>query len=260
MVFQPVPQQLAPFVEDTVSDILAYLPRVVGALVVLLVGWILGRVVARLVDRLTTAVRLDSMVLDTPLGQILGGSREAVGNSFAALGKWFVYAVAILAAANVLAITVLSEWMSRAVSYLPAFVAGLVIIVLGFVVADFVGDAIERTRAATRTAYTTWFATGVRLFLYFNAIVIGLATMGVDVSILYTFSRAFAWGIAAAIAIGLGVAIGWGGKDYVSDNVDRWMSSARETAPSAGTGTSDRGPDSSSDTPTTDGGTDPRSD
>lgn len=253
---QPILLQVPPILEETTNAVLTYLPRVAGALAILLVGWVVGRLIAGVVRRLVGAVRLDQMVLETPLGQVLGGSQRAVGNAFASLGKWFVYALAILAASNALAISVLSEWMSQAVSYLPAFVAGLVIIVLGFVFADFVGDAIERTRAATRTAYTTWFATGVRLFLYFNVIVIGLATMGVDVSILYTFSEAFAWGTAAAIALGVGIAVGWGSKDYVANNIGDWMSSAQQGTPTPGQpSATDGGQTPSPDDPATDGGT-----
>jgi len=180
------------------------------------------------VSRLTDAVELDRMVLDTPLGRIMGGSRQAVSNTFGAIAKWFVYALAILAAANVLAIPLLSEWISTAVSYLPAFIAGLAVIVIGFVVADFIGDAIAKTRAATRTSYTSWFATGTRMFLYFTAIVIGLDTMGIDVSILYVFANAIAWGVAAALAIGVGLAIGWGGHEYVANNINQWMGRASE--------------------------------
>ncbi|WP_225332947.1 mechanosensitive ion channel family protein [Halomicrobium urmianum] len=223
---------LADQARDAIGDVLAFLPRLIGAIIILLVGWIIGRVVSGIVERLVDAARVDEMVLDTPLGQMLGGTQRAVSRAFGTLAKWFVYALAILTAADVLAIQILSQWINRAVSYLPAFVAGLLIIVLGFVVADFVGDAITRTRAATQSNYTQLFATGTRLFLYFIVIVIGLDTMGVDVSILYVFARALAWGLAAAIAIGVGVALGWGGKDFVAENIDRWARSGKSSVPS----------------------------
>jgi len=57
-------------------------------------------------------------------------------------------ALAILAAANVLAIDLLIEWVGTAVSYLPAFIAGLAVIILGFIVAGFIGDAVTRARVA----------------------------------------------------------------------------------------------------------------
>lgn len=223
---------LADRARDAIGDVLAFLPRLIGAILILLVGWIIGRVVSGIVERLVDAAQLDEMVLDTPLGQMLGGTQRAVSRAFGTLAKWFVYALAILAAADVLAIQILSQWINRAVSYLPAFVAGLLIIVLGFVVADFVGDAITRTRAATQSNYTQLFATGTRLFLYFVVVVIGLDTMGVDVGILYVFARALAWGLAAAIAIGVGIALGWGGKDFVAENIDRWARSGKSSVPS----------------------------
>jgi len=150
----PVLQVGVPTVQQTV----AFLPRLVGALVVLLIGWLLGRGAFRVVRELADRVELDKLVLKTPLGRVLGGTEASVSHAFGTLAKWFVYALAILAAADVLAIPLLSEWIATAVSYLPAFVAGLLVIVFGFIVADWIGDAIERTRAATETAYTAWFA------------------------------------------------------------------------------------------------------
>ena len=219
------------FLQETVAAMVAFLPRLVGAIVILLIGWAVGVGVARLVTAIADRVQLDRMVLETPLGRVLGGTEDAVSGAFGTIAKWFVYALAILAAANVLAIPLLSQWIQTAVSYLPAFVAGLLVVVLGFVVADFVGDAIMRTRAATQTAYTSWFAAGTRMFLYFTAIVIGLDTMGVDVGILYVFAEAFAWGLAAAIAIGAGIALGWGGHSYVQENIGRWMGQAASATP-----------------------------
>lgn len=224
------------FLEDAVAATVAFLPRLVGAVIILLIGWLVGRVVAGVVRRVADAVEVDRMVLGTPIGRMLGGTERAVSDAFGKLAAWFVYAVAILAAANALAIPTLSEWVATAVSYLPAFIAGLLVIVLGFVVADFIGNAIMRTEAATESRYTPWFATGTRLFLYFMAVTIGLQTMGIEVGILYVFAQAAAWGLAAAIAIGAGVAIGWGGHTYVAENIGRWMGQVQQATPGPSSG------------------------
>ncbi|MBZ6496406.1 mechanosensitive ion channel family protein [Natrinema longum] len=227
----PAQAQVPDWLQDPIAELLTFLPRIIGAVVILFIGWVIGRLAARVVGRIADGIELDRMVLETPLGRILGGTEQAVSSAFGKLAKWFVYALAFLAAANALAIPTLSEWISTAVSYLPAFIAGLLVITLGFVVADFIGDAIERTRAATQTAYASWFATGTRMFLYFTAVVIGLDTMGIDVGILYVFARALAWGIGAALAIGAGIAFGWGGKDYVANNIDTWMGRTSSVKP-----------------------------
>ncbi|MFC6758213.1 MULTISPECIES: mechanosensitive ion channel family protein [Haloarcula] len=230
-LLQPFQLQIPEFLEQTVAQIVAFLPRVAAAIIVLLIGWIVGVAAAKAVKGLTDRAEVDRMVLETPLGRMMGGSEDAVSRTFGAITKWFVYAIAILAAANVLAIPTLSNWIQTVVSYIPSFIAGLAVIIGGFIVADFIGDAITRTRAATQTEYTSWFATGTRMFLYFTAIVIGLDTMGIDVGILYLFARALAWGLAAAIALGAGIAFGWGAHTYVSNNIDQWMGNVSEATP-----------------------------
>jgi small-conductance mechanosensitive channel len=226
---------------NALSDIIAALPRLIGAIVILLIGWVVGMALGRAVSGIADRMGIDRQARGTPLSRMLGDSRDAVSNFLGKVAKWFVYALAILAAANTLAIPILSQWIATAVSYLPAFIAGLLVIIGGFIVADFIGDAIERTRAATQTAYATWFATGVRMFLYFTAVVIGLDTMGIDVQILYVFAQALAWGLAAGLALAIGISFGWGGKDYVSNNMNRWAGSARSTANSVSPESQDTG-------------------
>ncbi|MFD1645768.1 mechanosensitive ion channel family protein [Haloarchaeobius litoreus] len=246
--------------EETLADLIAFAPRLIGALLILLVGWVIGRIVFRIIARVADGIELDRMVLGTPLGRMLGGTERAVSRAFGRVGAWFVYALALLAAADVLAVELLSEWISTAVSYLPAFVAGALIIVIGFVLADFLADAIGRTETVTDTGYTAYFADGARIFLYFIAIVMGLDTMGVDVGILYTFAQAAAWGVAAGIALAIGIAFGWGGKDYVADNIGGWLGQSPAPMPAGSGGGSGGGgggqaTDGGADQ-ATDGGTD----
>lgn len=215
-------------IQNIIAEFITFLPRLVGAVIILILGWIIGRAVGRIVTVLVNRTELDRLTLDTPIGNMMGGTEQAVSSFFGKIAKWFVYAIAFLAAADVLAITLLSEWVSQALAYLPAFFGGLIFIIFGFIVSDFVGDMIERTRTATETFYTTYFADAVRIFLYFTVIVIGLGTMGVDVTFLYLIAGALAGGLGLAIAIGLGVALGWGSKDYIADNIDDWMQRGKE--------------------------------
>jgi hypothetical protein len=216
------------FLDQLLTDLVAVAPRVAGAIIILLIGWLVGRVLGGVVSRLVDRINIDRQVLKTPLGGALGGTEKAVSRSMGRVGAYFVYALAILAAADTLAIDLLSVWIADAVSYLPAFVAGALIIVLGFVLADFLGDVIANTESMTETGYTDLFANGVRMFLYFVVTVIGLGTMGVDVQILNTFATAIAIGLGVGIALALGLGIGLGSRDYVAENISGWVSRGAE--------------------------------
>jgi small-conductance mechanosensitive channel len=211
------------YLQNTIAEVVSFLPRLIGALVILLIGWIVGRLFAGVIRRIADRSEIDRFVMDTPLGGALGGTERAVSRSFGRIGAYFVYALAILAAADVLAIELLSEWIASAVSYLPAFIAGVLIIIIGFVLADFLGDVVAHTETVTNTNYTNMFADGLRVFLYFVVTVIGLGTMGVDVRLLNTFAQAVAWGLAAGVALAIGIGFGLGGRDYVAANIGDWL-------------------------------------
>ena len=219
---QPV-EGVTTYVDQLITSIVGAAPNIIAALVILLIGWIVGRIIGGIVTRLADRAGIDSMVLSTPIGSLLGGTERAVSRSFGKLAKWFIYALTILAAADVLAINLLSQWISQAVSYMPSFIGGLLIIVLGFILADFIADAVQRTETATRTGYTNIISSAIRIFLYFIVTVIGLDTIGVEVQILNIFATALAWGLAAGIGLAIAIAFGWGGKDYVNNNINDWV-------------------------------------
>lgn len=211
------------YLQGAVSGIINFLPQLIGALIILVIGWIIGRLAGGAVRRVSDRSNIDRLVMKTALGRALGGTEKAVSRSFGRIVSYFVYALAILTAADALAIDLLSEWIGAAVTYLPAFVAGAAIIVLGFILADFLADVVGGTETLTEVRYTEAFADGLRVFLYFVAVVVGLDTMGVDVQILYLLAGALAGGLALGTALAIGIAFGLGGKDYVAANIDSWL-------------------------------------
>ena len=250
---QQLDQIIAPF-SDAITGIVLLIPRILGALIILLIGWIIGKAVAKLIRRIADAAGLDRRTLQTPLGDMMGGSEDAVASTFGKIGAYYIYFLAILAAADVLNIPLLSQFINDAAAYLPALIAGILIIVVGFIVADFVGDVIARSASTTGSDAGSMLASAVQIFLYFIVIVVGLDTMQVNVEILYIFAGALAGGLGLAVAIGLGIAFGLGGRDYVANNIDRWAGQASDTAGEMGGNTSPetRGSGSSSGVDTSD--------
>ena len=235
------------YLQEAIAGVINFLPQLLGAVVILLIGWVIGRLVGGGVRRVADRTEVDRLVMKTPLGGALGGTEKAISQSIGRVGAYFVYALAILAAADALAVELLSEWIAVAVSYLPAFVAGTLVILFGFVLADFLADVVAHTKAITETSYTNVFANGVRVFLYFVAVVIGLGTMGVDVQILNTFAEAAALGLAAGVALAVGIAFGLGGQDYVATNIGDWLpgrSPDTQPSPSSPIGQPDGGEES----------------
>jgi hypothetical protein len=210
-----------------------YVPRIAGAVIILLAGWAFGRVLGKGVSKILQRTGISDTLRKAAVGKALERSGVPPPRLFELLIRWFVYLVAILAAVDVLKITALSAFMSNVVQYLPNLIAGIFILLFGLVIADFVGDAVGAIGREAKITFAPILSMGVKLFLYLTVIVIALTTMKIDVTILNEFARAIAWGTAIGIAIGLGIAFGWGLKDRVAKDVDKWIASAETTAKKA---------------------------
>jgi hypothetical protein len=211
-------------------DIGTFLPVILSAAVVLVIGFVIGRVVGDIVSGVVSGFGLNSFVRGTPLGDPVT-SAGGVGNIVGKIIEYYVYFFALLTAADILQIPALSQVLNTFASYIPTLVGALVILVVGIYVADLVGDIVANTDTSRATDFA---GLGVRLLVYYITVTIALDTMGFGTQVLTTLFTAaitaFFGALGLALAIALGIGLGWGSKDFVAENIDDWFGRARDSA------------------------------
>jgi len=215
---------------DAWATFLSLLPKVAGAIIVLIIGWIAGRVIGKGVSKVLDKAGVDDALRKTAIGKALDRSSVSTVRFFDLIIRWFIYLIALFAAVDILEIAVLSEFMKTVVVYLPSFIGGIFIIIFGFIIADFIGDAVGAVGKEAKVEFSGLIAAGLKLLLYFVVLTVALGLMKIDVEILYIFARALAWGAAIGLAIGIGISFGWGFKDVVAKNAKKWVTSIEKTA------------------------------
>jgi hypothetical protein len=125
----------------------------------------------------------------------------------------FFYVIFLLIAIDILGIEMLSNFVNLVLLYLPNFIAGVLILIIGLVAIDWIVDFIKSAISGYKIAGAHIIATVIRALLMLVVLVITLDQWQIDTSIIYTFLQPLAWGVAAAIA----VAFGWGFKDIVGE-------------------------------------------
>lgn len=206
------------------------LPKIAGAIAVLIIGWIAGRIIGKAVSKVLDKVGIDDALMKTAIGKAIQKSGITVVRFFDLIVRWFIYLIALFAATDILEISVLSEFMKSVVQYLPSFIAGVFIIIFGFILADFIGDAVESVGKEAKVEFSGIISNGLKLLLYFIVLTVALSLMKIDVEILYIFAEALAWGVAIGVGVGLGIALGWGMKDAVAKNANKWISNFEKSA------------------------------
>src|SRR3989338_6486623 len=129
------------------ESFLIFLPDFIGAVVVLILGWMLAAALGRLAHRIVVLLKVDNAVEALRIAEIFerAGAHLNAPALFGWLVKWFLLAVTFLAAADILRWTQLSEFLTMVVSYLPNVIIAAAILLVGALVANFVSQIVRRS-------------------------------------------------------------------------------------------------------------------
>jgi len=205
--------QLETTVQELTANVVAALPSIAAALLLLLVGIFAARLVRSLTLKLLHLLNLF-------LEQVLSGRTRAVVFFSAGITRlvasilyWIILFIFVTAALDTAGLTGVSAWLERIVDFLPGIVTGGLIILLGYILAGLVRDV---TLAAAHSAEFTEAVVISRLaqaITLVTALIIGLQQIGIDVSFLTTIL-----GISsAALLFGFALAFGLGARTLVSN-------------------------------------------
>jgi len=206
---------------DALASMISVLPRILGAIIILIVGYIVGRFIGGLVRKILEKTTLDDkLIKGTIIEKVLKSANMSFDLMMGKIVSIFFYVIFILAAVDVLDIEMLSAFVNEVLLFLPNLIAGILVLVVGLIGVDWIIQLIRHTTKEYRVLSADFVTMIVRAVLIFFIIMIALDQWKIDTSIIYTIIQPLAWGVAAAIA----VAFGWGFKDVVAD----WSKSKAE--------------------------------
>lgn len=193
----------------TIDRLLAHLPQLLGALALLLAGWLVARL-------LRLATRRGVALLDTLLARGSTPSRWRIGRSAVLLGTlvyWVVLLFFIAAATQTLGLQTFTNWLARVLDYLPTVAAGLLIIVAGYLLSGFVAELVEATATALAPPQRTALARVAQGATLVVALLVGADQIGLKV----TWIAIFAALVLASVLGGFAVAVSLGARGYVAN-------------------------------------------
>jgi hypothetical protein len=205
-------ERIAEMLKALLAAGMTYLPSIVGAVLLLMLGWVLARVLQ------TVAQRTVSLA-ESGLSRVLGEGRAArlrlarSANVLGAIVFWAVMLFFVTAATQVLGLATFTQWLARLLEYLPTLVAGLLIVIAGYLLSRFVADLILTTAGRLAPAQRTVVARAAQLTILIGAILVGADQIGIKV----TFLAIFAAATLLAIAGGVVVATSLGARTHVAN-------------------------------------------
>jgi small-conductance mechanosensitive channel len=200
-----------------------FLPRVGGALLLLVIGVLLARVLARLLRRGLRMAGLDSTSERWGVADVLerAGLGRSLSHVLAVALRISLTVVVVFAALSLLGLQFLSQSLNEGVLFLPKILAALALVLIGVVLAGFVRERVDRT--------ATQWDLPIPLGPVFQAVVIAIfiitaaAQLTVSIALLMVLVAI----LLAAVAAPFALAFGLGGRDVArSLSAGRYVRSA----------------------------------
>ena len=195
-------------------DFISFVPTLLSAIVVFIVGLIVAAALGSLIERIVTALRRDSLLASAGVDAHFkrAGLRLNIGRFFGRLVYWFVLIAFFLAASDILGFFTFSNFLVAILLYIPQVVVAVLIMLAAVVIANFLRGTVGASaksgglESANFLGAVTWWA----------IIVFGTSAALLQLGIATIVVQAFIPAVFAMFAIAGGIAFGLGGKEYAA--------------------------------------------
>jgi len=195
------------------EQVLTYLPKLAIAFIVLVIGWLLARLFRTLMVRAIGRVDKLWQRLISKHSQVRLQPRHPPARVAGELLFWLMMLIFVTIATEILGLNVFGAWLNKIGSYLPLAVAGMVIVLVGFVVSSLIRDLVESAADSAELSYGSLLGRTAQVLILLIAIIIGIDQVGIDIE----FLSVIAGIILAAMLGGVALAFGLGAQTHVSN-------------------------------------------
>lgn len=196
-----------------------FVPKLLGFLLILLVGWIVASALAKVVTLLLRKVgfdRIGNRIGLTRFEQQMGLKMDTAG----ILGRivyWFVFLIFLVPAVDALGLTTVSNLLGQVIGYIPNVFVAILVLFLGMLAATFVADIVRGATASARVGNPNIFANIARYAILGFVVIVALEQLQIATALLNILFTA----IMGATALAFGLAFGLGGQQTAKRYLDR---------------------------------------
>jgi hypothetical protein len=189
----------------------SFLPALVGAIIVFVLGWIVASILGALIVKAIKAAKIDEALgkvgFNNKLKEV--GIGETAAELIGGIVKWFLILVFLMAATNILGLSQVTDFLNSIILYIPNVVVAVVVLAVAFLIGGFVYNVVKGSTKAAGVMSATLLATISRWAIILFGILAALIQLGIATSLVNTIFI----GIISALSLAVGLAFGLGGKD-----------------------------------------------
>ena len=211
------------------SLFLGAIPRIIGFLVILIIGWIISSALAAAVAALLRAVKFNVMAQNSGIQGFINnmGLRTDASGLLANIVKWFVRLIVLVVAFDALGLPAVSQVLQQFLLWIPNLVVAVVVLVIAGLAANALSNLVRGATAQAGFDNPDLLATIARVAVWAFGIVVAVNQIGIAQELVNTLFMGF----IGALALAAGLAFGLGGRDTAGQIVQNWYNRGRANKP-----------------------------
>jgi len=200
--------------EQLNNYLVLYVPQLIGALFIILFGWVMAWVCSKLT---LTTVKFISQMWQKMAREVSSTRIVEIKSSHAAVISKTVYWVVMLffiaAATSSLGLDFFTSWLNTLLSYVPQLLATIFIVMAGYLLGNIVGVMTETAAEASSFSQAASLGNIAKFCIFFVAIVVGIEQLGLNIQFITTFIIV----VVGVLLFGMALAFGMGSNAFVSN-------------------------------------------
>lgn len=195
---------------DSVTQIAQYIPELIIGFVIALIGWLLARIIRFLLTRFLRGVKFDDVIKGLGFTEGLERIKQTPTSIVSSVVFWTIFLNFLLAALEQVQLGDALKPLRDLINSIPLFITATIIMVIGIVIARFVGKIISAgLESAGLTDINATIGSLVQYVIMIMVGVVALQLLGLDVGVMTDLLLA----LVIVLTAGIALAFGLGGRD-----------------------------------------------
>ena len=212
---------LANSLNNVTAQVVAFLPAIIMAVLVFVVGWFIAAVIGQAVAQVIKALKVDNALKSVGVEELVmkAGYDLDSGAFIGMLVKLFVIVVFLIASINILGLSQVNALLSElVVGFLPNVLTVVILLLVAAFVADVAKRVVTASAKASGVPSAALMGKLASWLIWIVAVLMSLSQLNIGVAVLNTLFL----GVVSALALAFGLAFGLGGRDVAAYYLEKF--------------------------------------
>lgn len=201
------------------GKVVTFLPNLLAMITILILGFLIAWIIKILLLRFLRAIKFDRVSERWGLTHMLseGGVSYSPTNLLSRFFYWVIVLITLILGINALEVEATQNFITQFFNYLPHIFAAILIFVIGYLIAIFLGQATLIAAVNAQIDSAKLLSRAVRWFITILSLTMALYHLGIAEKVIIAAFTIFFGGIVLALAI----SFGWGGREFARNFLEK---------------------------------------